>query len=311
MLDSWNSSQPEITDLLVQHDPKTLARLPVRKSELLAAFAAHGNRQAIRVIHGIPDQDDFLDAAVVDRLMLRVHWEMQRLAEEFVHRARVDELLGTAVRVIRGTGFTKPLRVVDVGCGTGHTVRWLAAKSGLVRDHVEFLGMDLNSTLIREANRLAAAEKLPCRFLHADAFSEEVSGNIFMSTGVIHHFRGEALHKFLQRHEQPQTKAFLHFDFQPWLLAPLGSWFFHILRMRTALARHDGVLSAARAHSAATLTAAARSAAPGLASGIYGAKIWGTPAPRVFQTLVGIRREIVPEFKRQLGRRRSRLGELQ
>jgi hypothetical protein len=170
--------------------------------------------------------------------------------------------------------------------------------------------MDLNSTLIAEAGRLARVERLPCRFVHGDAFSREHSRHIYMSTGVIHHFRGDALLEFLGRHEQPETQSFLHFDFQPWWFAPFGSLFFHYLRMRTALARHDGVLSAARAHDARTLTVAARAAAPGFAAGIYGARIWKTPAPRVFHTLIGLRRNLLPELRRQLGRKANRLGEL-
>jgi hypothetical protein len=71
------------------------------------------------------------------------------------------------------------------------------------------------------------------------------------------------------------------------------------------------VLSAARAHSGATLTAAARAALPGFVSGIYGANIWRTPVPRVFQTLLGLRPELLLELKSQLGIRRSRLGPMQ
>jgi hypothetical protein len=48
---------------------------------------------------------------------------------------------------------------------------------------------------------------------------------------VIHHFRGDSLVKFLHRQDQPEIHAFLHYDFQPWFLAPVGSWFFHLLRM--------------------------------------------------------------------------------
>jgi hypothetical protein len=58
------------------------------------------------------------------------------------------------------------------------------------------------------------------------------------------------------------------------------------------------------------LTEAAREVLPEFASGMYGAKIWNTPAPRVFHTLIGMRRPLVEEFRRQLGHRRSRLGEL-
>lgn len=311
MFDSWNPAQPEITDLIIQHDPRTLRRLPVRKEELVSVFSRFRNRKALRVVRALPESDGFLDPHQIDALFLTVHWEMQRLAEEFYHGRRVWELLRCVIASIRQAGIRETLRITDVGCGTGYTTRWLAANIPIAEHNIELAGMDLNSTLIAEASRLASAEGLPCQFIHGDAFSREHSGNIFLSTGVIHHFRGDALLEFLRQHGQPATQAFLHFDFHPWFLAPFGSMFFHYLRMRTAIARHDGVLSAARAHSGDTLTGAARDAAPEFASGIYGARIWNTPVPRVFQTLVGLRRALVPQFLQQLGRHASRMGNLQ
>ena len=310
MIALWNPAQPEITDLIIQHDPQTLQRLPVRKTEVLAVFVKFGNHQACQAVEALPDQHGILDEQAIDRILISTHWEMQRLAEEFYHGHRVWDLLRRVVAAIRESGFKNTLRIVDVGCGTGYTSRWLAAYVPVAEYGIEIVGMDLNSALIREAARLAALEQLNCDFFHGDAFSREHSGHIFLSTGVIHHFRGDALLEFLRRHEQPETLAFLHYDFQPSLLAPLGSWFFHYLRMRTAIAKHDGVLSAVRAHTAQTLVEASRNAAPGFASGIYGAKIWKTPAPRVFHTLVGVRRPLLPELRRQLGVRMARLGEL-
>jgi 2-polyprenyl-3-methyl-5-hydroxy-6-metoxy-1,4-benzoquinol methylase len=310
MLPAWNPAQPEITDLIVQHDSCTLRRLPVLKQKLVEVFARFRNRRALRAVLALPEKAGILDDREIDVLLLTVHWEMQRLAEEFYHGHRVWELLRPVVASIRQAGVRETLRIVDVGCGIGYTTRWLAAKIPLADHNIELVGMDLNSTLVAEANRLASAERLPCQFLHGDAFSPEHSSHIFLSTGVIHHFRGDALLEFLRQHDQHQTQAFLHFDFQPWFLAPFGSLFFHYLRMRTAIARHDGVLSTARAHDARTLTEAARASAPGFAAGIYGAKIWGTPAPRVFHTLVGLRHNLVPELRRQLGRYATRLEEL-
>lgn len=307
---SWNPAQPEITDLIVQHDADTLQRLPVSKQSVVDAFSRFGNRKALRAVRALPENDGLLDEREIDALLLTVHWEMQRLAEEFYHGRRVWEVLKPLIAAVRNAGHRETLRIVDVGCGIGYTTRWLAARVPLAEHNVELIGIDLNSTLISEANRLAAAERLACQFVHGDAFSREHSSHVFLSTGVIHHFRGDALPEFLRQHERPETMAFLHFDFQPWLLAPLGSLFFHNLRMRTAIARHDGVLSAARAYDAETLVGTARRAAPDFASGIYGAKIWGTPAPRVFHTLTGLRREFAPEFRRQLGRHAGRLGEL-
>lgn len=308
MFPSWNPAQPEISDLVIQHDPKSLARLPVNKPEILRIFERFKNKKALRAIEQIPAPDDMLDPIAVDRLMLTVHWEMQRLAEEFYHGHRVLQILRATIAAMRSNRFDGPIRIVDVGCGIGYTIRWLAARTNLSQDGVELTGVDLNSTLINEANRLASAEGLPCRFLHGDAFSADLRGHIYISTGVLHHFRGDDLVAFLRRHNSQTTQAFVHYDFQPWALAPFGSWFFHVIRMRTALARHDGVLSTARAHNAAMLISAARAAVPELATGVYGAKIWNTPAPRVFHALVGFRPEIVPLLKQSLGRM---LGELQ
>ncbi len=310
MFRSWNPEQPEITDLIVRHDSHTLVRLPVPKQDVLEIFAKFKNGQALRAVEALPAEDGFLDAREIDRLFIQVHWEMQRLSEEFYHGPRVFEVVRAVIAAIRAGGFSGTLRVVDIGCGTGYNIRWLAARTRLASRGVELTGVDLNSVLIKEANRLSTAENLPCRFVHGDAFSSDHSGQIYLSTGVIHHFRREALDDFLRRHQRPETHAFLHFDFQPWFLAPYGSWFFHFLRMRTRVARHDGVLSAARAHTADTLVQAARTAAPEFASGIYGARIWNTPAPRVFHTLIGVRRRLLPGHKPHFGRLASRLGEL-
>jgi len=310
MLAAWHPAQPEITDLIIQHDPSSLARLPVRKQDVLSVFSGFRNRKAMRAVEALPDKAGVLDAQAIDRILVSTHWEMQRLAEEFYHGHRVWDLLRRVIAAIRNSGCLDSIRIVDVGCGIGYTARWLAAKLPLAELRLEVVGMDLNSALIREATRLALAERLNCRFIHGDAFSREHAGQIYLSTGVVHHFRGPALREFLHRHEQPDTFAFLHYDFQPSFLAPYGSWLFHYLRMRTAIAKHDGVLSAMRAHPADALVEAARHGAPGFASGIYGSRIWRTPAPRVFHTLLGIRRPLLHEFRRQLGMRSARLGEM-
>jgi SAM-dependent methyltransferase len=151
-------------------------------------------------------------------MMLTVHWEMQRLAEEFYHGHRVLRVLRATIGTLRSNGFAGPIRIVDVGCGIGYTIRWLAARTLLPQAAVELTGVDLNSALVKEANRLAAAEALPCRFFHGDAFSADLRGHIYISTGVLHHFRGEDLVAFLRRHDSIPGR-------QPTLLTlHTGSW---------------------------------------------------------------------------------------
>src|SRR5215467_13760196 len=98
MFAAWNPDQPEITDLIIQHDPATLARLSVRKEDVLGVFSSFRNSKALAAIAALPDHAGVLDESAVDRLMISTHWEMQRLAEEFYHGHRVWDLLRRIVR---------------------------------------------------------------------------------------------------------------------------------------------------------------------------------------------------------------------
>lgn len=299
---------PEISDAIVSFDPETLQRRPVVKSELLAQFSELRNRKAVRVIERIPDHGGVLDVAAVDRLLVISHCEMQRMSEEFQHGKRVGELLKPLLRALREVGLTRRIRLVDIGCGTGFVVRWLIANAYL-GDDVDLIGADFNEALINEARRLSAQEKLNCTFVVANAFRLAQPTDIFLSTGILHHFRGDGLTELLKQHRHAQ--AFVHFDFHSSPMSPLGSWLFHAVRMREPLAKHDGVLSAVRAHKSRHLLAVARAAAPDFVSTIYGTRLWRLPIPRVFHSLVGIRREYNERFVRNMGNRIASLGKIE
>lgn len=292
----------EISDLIVDFDPERLERRPVRKQAVIEQFQAVGDSYAARIVAGLPEEDGVLCPHAVDRLLVRVHCEMQRLSEEFQHGQRVYELLRPLLKALREGGARSPLRIVDLGCGTGYVIRWLAAYGEFESD-VELLGVDFNRALIDEAARLAEAENLVCRFQVANAFRLRDPATVILSTGVVHHFRGLALQRFFQQHDQEPTLAFAHFDFQPNLFAWPGAWLFHYIRMREPLSHHDGVISARRAHSAKALL---RVAPPGFQCGIYSARLGATPLLRVFHTLIGVRPPFAESFSRALGPRLDR-----
>ena len=307
---TFQQNGPEISDAIISFDPETLEREPVVKAQVLREFTALGNRQAVRIVEHIPERNGALDPDAVDRLLITAHCEMQRISEEFQHGKRVSELLMPLLHALRERGVERPIRVVDIGCGTGFVVRWLAANESL-GDDVELIGTDFNVPLIREAQRLAEVEKLPCAFLVANAFRLEHPAAIYLSTGILHHFRGQGLMELLKQHNRRETCAFVHFDFHASPLAPLGSWLFHAVRMREPLAKHDGVLSAVRAHKSRDLLEAARTSAPDFISAIYGTRLWGLPIPRVFHALVGIRPAYREQFLRHMGRRLASLGKIE
>jgi SAM-dependent methyltransferase len=215
------------------------------------------------------------------------------------------DLIRPMIEALRAAGRPRPIRVCDLGCGTGFVIRWLAARGDL-GDDVELVGADYNAALIAEAARLASLEGLRCRFVVANAFSLAEPAAIVTSTGVLHHFRGDALIALMHAHESPSIQAFAHVDFQPGPFAVPGAWIFHLARMRERLSLHDGVLSAARAHSAGALVAAAKAGAPSFETGLYGRRFLG-PIPRVFHSLVGVRPTLRDGWLAALGRRVRRL----
>ncbi|NOU26964.1 MAG: class I SAM-dependent methyltransferase [Polyangiaceae bacterium] len=302
----------EITDLIIDYDPETLARKPVRKDDVLAAMAERRmGRRAARIVAGLPDVGGVLDEAHLDALFVRIHAELQRLNEEFRQGERLLMLLEPMLRV------SSAQRVVDVGCGLGYVVRWLAAHRQSARgtarawgDGVELLGCDYNRALVTEAQRLAEVEALECAFRVANAFRLREQPAVFTSSGVIHHFRGDALAAVFRAQAESGAVACIHFDIKPSWVAPMGAYVFHEARMRERVSRHDGVLSAVRAHPAATLLQAARAGAPEMVFAMFDGAVGFLPILRVMHAVVGVRREHAAAFRGALGPLGARLSEL-
>lgn len=300
------ASAPEISDLVVAYDPETLERKPVLRSAVVAKLEQAGLAWGARIAAKLPARGDVLDPDEMDALLVRAHAELQRLSEEMRHGERVRTVLAPILDALRSAGETRPFRVVDVGCGPGFVVRWLAAKGDL-GDDVELVGCDYNRSLVRAATDAANAEHLRCRFLVANAFTLAEPATIFLSTGVVHHFRGPDLAAFFAR--QAAAAAFLHFDIKPTHLSGIGAWIFHQARMREPLSRHDGVLSALRAHSGKELLAAAREGAPGLRCALFDGKVGLLPVTRIMHALVGLRTDLASAVIARLGSDAARLGD--
>lgn len=289
----------EISDLVVEWDARTGERVPVRRAEVVARLRAAGDRRAARIVQRMPVTGEFLDPVAVDRLLVRVHTELQRLNEELHMAQRFAELLVPLLTAVRASGSR--LRVVDIGCGLGFVVRSLAA-SGVLGADVELVGVDFNRALIAEATRLAEDERLPCTFVRADAFALTEDATVYLSSGVLHHFAADELPGFFRAQDRAGTLAFIHYDVAATRLAPLGAWLFHRARMREPLGRHDGVASALRAHDDAVLLSAAEEAA-GMDAFLFEPFIHTNPFCAAMRPVVGLRPALIDDFRHALGRR--------
>jgi SAM-dependent methyltransferase len=233
-----------------------------------------------------------LDQAAVDALLVRVHCELQRLGEELQLPRRVAEMLSAWLTplLVDGCG---PVRVVDVGCGLGYVVRWLAAHQVLGRD-VELVGVDLNPVLVDRATRLARVEGLACEFIAGDAFAAGVAvqnpaRTVVISTGLLHHLTVEDLPGFFEAQQRLEVAGFAHWDIDPSRWATVGAWVFHRARMREPVSRHDGVLSARRAHPGTVLAAAGARAAPDYSVRCVDGPRWRPALWQVLRPVTGLR----------------------
>lgn len=95
----------EISDLIRAVDPDGGRRLPVRRDEVVQLFRASGDARGARVVAGLPvDAAGVLDPHAVDRLLVSVHTELQRLGEELRIGERLMHLLGPLFAAIRASG---------------------------------------------------------------------------------------------------------------------------------------------------------------------------------------------------------------
>jgi SAM-dependent methyltransferase len=277
----------ELTDLLWEWSPDG-DRRPVRPDEVISRLAAAGQHRAARLVRRLPAAGGVLIEAEVDALMLRVHCELQRLGEELQLARRIAETLGPLVRDAGGA-----VRVVDIGCGLGYVIRWLAAHRAL-GPRVELVGVDTNRLLIARASALAATERLDCTFVAGDALTpgqviDAGRATVMISSGLVHHLPADDLPGFFAAQHRLGVLAFAHWDVDPSPWSTLGAWVFHRGRMREAVSRHDGVLSARRAHPAATLLAAARAGAEAYHVSCADAPAWRPRLLHVLRPVVGIR----------------------
>lgn len=270
--------------------------MPVSRSDVIDALTAVGDRRGARMVASLPHRGGVLDAAAVDSLLIRTHTELQRLNEELRIAEQLAEFLRSLLKVVAPPG--EQARVVDVGCGIGYVIRWLAA-TGTLGD-VELCGVDFNAALVGEARRLAAREQLNCRFIQGDAFGLSEPATVYISTGVLHHVGATDLAAFFVAQEQAGAEAYCHFDIAATQLAPVGAWIFHRARMREPLGRHDGVVSAQRAHDDHTLMTAA-SAARGLTPLLYRRYEHTNPFCASVRPIMGVGDRHLPALREALG----------
>lgn len=81
-------------------------------------------------------------------------------------------------------GVVKPCRAVDLGCGRGHTVRYLHSMG------FDAWGIDISALAIRQAKEASSSMDLSSHFIRADALSyvPKRKFNLAIDVGFFHNF---------------------------------------------------------------------------------------------------------------------------
>lgn len=140
------------------------------------------------------------------------------------------------------------LRILDVGCGYGDTLRRIARWAKSTRISVDLVGLDISAETIGLAAEATDAS-LPIHYVAADlfAYSPERPPHVVLSSLFTHHLEDRDIIRFLDWVEQNAELGWCINDLSrhptPY---HLFRWFARLLRLHPYV-QHDGPVSIARA----------------------------------------------------------------
>lgn len=138
--------------------------------------------------------------------------------------------------------------ILDVGCGSGASLRKLAKWARGRPEQFQFIGVDANPECIAIAKK-ASIEFENIRFECINVFSkdfESLAVDVFISTLTLHHFKNKALVELMQTLHQQADIGIVINDLQrskiAYYLFKLYAFFF----IQSKIAKHDGLISILR-----------------------------------------------------------------
>jgi len=146
---------------------------------------------------------------------------------------------------------SQPIRILDVGCGYGDTLRRIERWSGKRGIAVQLTGLDLNpDTTAIAAEASGAASQIEWVTANVFAYAPPFKPHIVLSSLFTHHLADGEVRKFLRWMEQNAEVGWFINDLSR---APipyhLFRWFSRLMRLHPFV-QHDGPVSIARAFTA-------------------------------------------------------------
>ncbi|GGE28545.1 methyltransferase domain-containing protein [Psychroflexus planctonicus] len=138
--------------------------------------------------------------------------------------------------------------IVDVGCGSGASLRKLAKWAKNQPQQFQFIGIDANPECIRIAQKASKEiENLnfECMNVFSTAF-EKIQVDVFISTLTMHHFKDKELLQLMKRLQQQAKIGMVINDLQRSKTAYYLFKLYGLFFIRSKIAKHDGLISILR-----------------------------------------------------------------
>lgn len=141
-----------------------------------------------------------------------------------------------------------PLRITDIGCGDGETLKKCAQYALKSNKSWKLSGVDINSnTILLAKKNTASFQKIT--FIEADLFSEtfkEVETDIFVFSLTLHHFSDNEIMTILEKVIRQAKVGVVINDLHRSNIAYRLFQVYSFLFFKSAIAKHDGLVSILR-----------------------------------------------------------------
>ncbi|MGB5237230.1 MAG: methyltransferase domain-containing protein [Flavobacteriaceae bacterium] len=193
------------------------------------------------------DEEEIMDQATL---------EPESLAGAYRDINRSNELLGGYAATFKALrhqmdtiGQSGPIRILDMGCGDGGMLRYLAKRFKKLNLDVEYLGLDLNTDAISLA-RENSKDFPEIKYNVADIMEYQTEAGLFdyvLCTLTLHHFSDEDIPRVISVCQNCCKRAVIINDLQRSQIAYYLFKFFSAIFIGSAVARNDGLVSIRKA----------------------------------------------------------------